>query len=70
MRNINIAILLYQDFKPSNSVISQFFDSDNAMSGFSFNEVDCIRTSNSKVVCCHFSSDGKILASAGHEKKV
>lgn len=38
--------------------------------GFSFNEVSCIRTSNSKVVCCHFSSDGKILASAGHEKKV
>lgn len=38
--------------------------------GFSFNEVGCIRTSNSKVVCCHFSSDGKLLASAGHEKKV
>lgn len=29
-----------------------------------------MRTSNSKVVCCHFSSDGKLLASAGHEKKV
>ncbi|XP_042514032.1 transcriptional corepressor LEUNIG_HOMOLOG-like isoform X2 [Macadamia integrifolia] len=37
--------------------------------GFSFNEVGCIRTSDSKVVCCHFSSDGKLLASAGHEKK-
>eukprot|EP00268_Persea_americana_P059731 TRINITY_DN736_c0_g1_i5.p1 TRINITY_DN736_c0_g1~~TRINITY_DN736_c0_g1_i5.p1 ORF type:complete len:757 (-),score=175.65 TRINITY_DN736_c0_g1_i5:655-2589(-) len=37
--------------------------------GFSFNEFGCIRTSNSKVVCCHFSSDGKLLASAGHEKK-
>ncbi|XP_058094747.1 transcriptional corepressor LEUNIG_HOMOLOG-like isoform X2 [Magnolia sinica] len=37
--------------------------------GFSFSEVGCIRTSNSKVVCCHFSSDGKLLASAGHEKK-
>ncbi|RRT74085.1 hypothetical protein B296_00032698 [Ensete ventricosum] len=36
---------------------------------FSFNEVGCIRTSNSKVVCCHFSSDGKFLASAGHEMK-
>jgi hypothetical protein len=21
-------------------------------------------------VCCHFSTDGKLLASAGHEKKV
>ncbi|MQL71672.1 hypothetical protein Taro_003997 [Colocasia esculenta] len=38
-------------------------------SGFTFNEVSCIRTSNSKVVCCHFSSDGKLLASGGHEKK-
>lgn len=38
--------------------------------GFSFNEVGCIRTSNSTVVCCHFSSDGKVLASAGHEMKV
>ncbi|KAL6638318.1 hypothetical protein ACP70R_025890 [Stipagrostis hirtigluma subsp. patula] len=28
------------------------------------------RTSNNKVVCCHFSTDGKLLASAGHEKKV
>ncbi|KAG0460456.1 hypothetical protein HPP92_020350 [Vanilla planifolia] len=37
--------------------------------GFSFNEVGCIQTSNNIVVCCHFSSDGKLLASAGHEKK-
>lgn len=39
------------------------------VSGFSFGEVGCIRTRN-KVLCCHFSSDGKLLASAGHEKKV
>ncbi|KAL5208360.1 hypothetical protein ABZP36_032795 [Zizania latifolia] len=37
--------------------------------GFTFSEVNCCRTNNSKVVYCHFSSDGKILASAGHEKK-
>ncbi|MCL7049498.1 hypothetical protein MKW94_016769 [Papaver nudicaule] len=37
--------------------------------GFSFSEVGCIRTSNSKVGCCHFSSDGKLLASGGHERK-
>eukprot|EP00252_Welwitschia_mirabilis_P005203 TRINITY_DN1568_c0_g6_i2.p1 TRINITY_DN1568_c0_g6~~TRINITY_DN1568_c0_g6_i2.p1 ORF type:complete len:882 (-),score=202.48 TRINITY_DN1568_c0_g6_i2:799-3444(-) len=36
---------------------------------FSFTEVTTIRASSSKVVCCHFSSDGKLLASAGHEKK-
>ncbi len=40
------------------------------MIGFSFNEVGCLRASTSKVVCCHFSSDGKLLASAGHDKKV
>ncbi|KAL5990416.1 hypothetical protein ACLOJK_011316 [Asimina triloba] len=38
--------------------------------GFSFSEVGSICTSSGKVVCCHFSSDGKLLASAGHEKKV
>ncbi|GAV59020.1 WD40 domain-containing protein/LisH domain-containing protein [Cephalotus follicularis] len=38
--------------------------------GFTFSEVSSIRKSNNKVVCCHFSSDGKILASAGHDKKV
>ncbi|XP_039010152.1 transcriptional corepressor LEUNIG_HOMOLOG-like isoform X2 [Hibiscus syriacus] len=37
---------------------------------FGFNEVGSIRKSNSKVTCCHFSSDGKLLASAGHDKKV
>ncbi|XP_077229855.1 transcriptional corepressor LEUNIG_HOMOLOG-like isoform X2 [Tasmannia lanceolata] len=36
---------------------------------FSFSEVGSMRSSNGKVVCCHFSSDGKLLASAGHEKK-
>ncbi|CAN6684757.1 unnamed protein product [Malus baccata var. baccata] len=33
-------------------------------------KVGCIRTRTSKVTCCHFSSDGKLLASAGHDKKV
>ncbi|AEC08720.1 Transcriptional corepressor LEUNIG_HOMOLOG [Arabidopsis thaliana] len=37
---------------------------------FSFNEVSCIRKSASKVICCSFSYDGKLLASAGHDKKV
>ncbi|XP_050218579.1 transcriptional corepressor LEUNIG_HOMOLOG isoform X2 [Mercurialis annua] len=38
--------------------------------GFSFSEVGSICKSNGKVVCCHFSTDGKLLASAGHDKKV
>ncbi|KAJ6821444.1 transcriptional corepressor LEUNIG-like protein isoform X4 [Iris pallida] len=37
--------------------------------GFAFTEMGS-RSSNNKVLCCHFSSDGKLLASAGHEKKV
>lgn len=42
----------------------------SSIPGFTFGEVGCIRTRNSKVTCCHFSSDGKLLASAGHDKKV
>ncbi|KAG6409643.1 hypothetical protein SASPL_127684 [Salvia splendens] len=37
--------------------------------GFTFAEVSSVRASSSKVVCCHFSSDGKLLASGGHDKK-
>ncbi|GMH25856.1 hypothetical protein Nepgr_027699 [Nepenthes gracilis] len=36
--------------------------------GFTFGEVGCLPTRN-KVTSCHFSSDGKFLASAGHDKK-
>lgn len=36
---------------------------------FTFAEFSCIRTRNI-VTSCHFSSDGKLLASAGEEKKV
>lgn len=32
--------------------------------------MNAVRASSSKVVCCHFSSDGKLLASGGHDKKV
>ncbi|CAN6456263.1 unnamed protein product [Victoria cruziana] len=37
--------------------------------GCTFSEISSVRASSSKVTCCHFSSDGKLLASAGHEKK-
>ncbi|KAE9459168.1 hypothetical protein C3L33_08928, partial [Rhododendron williamsianum] len=39
------------------------------ITGFTFTEVSSVRASGSKVVCCHFSSDGKLLASGGHDKK-
>ncbi|XP_020232514.1 transcriptional corepressor LEUNIG_HOMOLOG [Cajanus cajan] len=38
--------------------------------GFTFAEFGCIRTRCSKVTSCHFSSDGKWLASAGDDMKV
>ncbi|QCD97268.1 hypothetical protein DEO72_LG6g1978 [Vigna unguiculata] len=38
--------------------------------GFTFAEVSSIRSRNIKVTCCHFSSDGKWLASAGDVMKV
>ncbi|CAI9107800.1 OLC1v1007246C1 [Oldenlandia corymbosa var. corymbosa] len=41
---------------------------ENSESSFNFVELGCIRTRN-KVICCDFSSDGKFLASAGHDKK-
>ncbi|KAK7246481.1 hypothetical protein RIF29_41349 [Crotalaria pallida] len=42
----------------------------NENRGFSFEQIGCFSKSKSKVLSSHFSSDGKILASAGHEKKV
>ncbi|KAJ4749514.1 Transcriptional corepressor leunig-like protein [Rhynchospora pubera] len=41
----------------------------DASKGFTFNEIGCTRASTNKVVCCHFSSDGKLLATGGHDKK-
>lgn len=35
----------------------------------SFKEVAVIQASSDKVNCCHFSSDGKLLASGGRDKK-
>lgn len=35
-----------------------------------FTEVNSVRASTAKVVCCHFSSDGKLLATGGHDMKV
>ncbi|KAE9599272.1 putative transcription factor WD40-like family [Lupinus albus] len=44
--------------------------SRNENKGFTFEEVGCLHSSKGKILSTHFSSDGKILASAGHEKKV
>ncbi|KAH7572338.1 hypothetical protein JRO89_XS04G0240000 [Xanthoceras sorbifolium] len=43
--------------------------SSEVSKGFTFSETRHITASNSKVECCHFSSDGKLLATGGHDKK-
>ncbi|XP_059596258.1 transcriptional corepressor LEUNIG_HOMOLOG isoform X4 [Vitis vinifera] len=42
----------------------------NEDTGFTFKEVGRLQASKGKVLCCHFSSDGKMLVSSGHDKKV
>ncbi|XP_071722577.1 transcriptional corepressor LEUNIG-like, partial [Rutidosis leptorrhynchoides] len=37
--------------------------------GFTFTEYRTIPSGTSKLECCHFSSDGKLLAIGGHDKK-
>ncbi|XP_057437045.1 transcriptional corepressor LEUNIG_HOMOLOG-like isoform X3 [Lotus japonicus] len=56
---------LYGTIKPSPAEQQK-----ESSKGFTFAEFGCIRTRNSTVTCCHFSSDGKMLASAGDDKKV
>ena len=43
---------------------------DIVVPGFGFSEVAKARASYTKVICCDFSSDGKLLATGGHDKKV
>ncbi|CAL5198550.1 unnamed protein product [Lathyrus oleraceus] len=38
--------------------------------GFSFMEIKHGKASSHKVTCCHFSLDGKLLVTAGHDNKV
>ncbi|KAF2298405.1 hypothetical protein GH714_023478 [Hevea brasiliensis] len=41
----------------------------DANDGFTFTEVNSVKASSMKVISCHFSADGKWLATAGHDKK-
>lgn len=38
--------------------------------GFTFSEVRSIPAGTSKIECCNFSRDGKLLATGGHDRKV
>ncbi|TVU21572.1 hypothetical protein EJB05_31218 [Eragrostis curvula] len=42
----------------------------NSDKGSILREISSARASTSSVLCCHFSSDGKLLATGGHDKKV
>ncbi|KAK3164043.1 hypothetical protein QOZ80_1AG0011820 [Eleusine coracana subsp. coracana] len=42
----------------------------NSDKGSILQEISSARASTSRVLCCHFSSDGKLLATGGHDKKV
>ncbi|XP_021606125.2 transcriptional corepressor LEUNIG isoform X2 [Manihot esculenta] len=47
----------------------RFGQSADINKGFALSEIRHVPVSTSKVECCHFSSDGKLLATGGHDKK-
>ncbi|KAM0866812.1 hypothetical protein ACQ4PT_042391 [Festuca glaucescens] len=63
----NVESFLSQDDMDPRDSLGRCMD---ASKGFGFSEVAKARASAHKVVCCHFSSDGKLLATGGHDKKV
>ncbi|KAJ8549887.1 hypothetical protein K7X08_033594 [Anisodus acutangulus] len=38
--------------------------------GIAFEEIRNLHTTKSELLCCHFNSEGELLATAGHDKKV
>ncbi|KAI9107131.1 hypothetical protein K1719_022659 [Acacia pycnantha] len=63
----NVESFLSHDDTDPRDAVGRCMDISKGL--FSFSEVSSVRASASKVVCCHFSSDGKLLASGGHDKK-
>ncbi|XP_008673193.1 transcriptional corepressor LEUNIG-like isoform X7 [Zea mays] len=64
----NVESFLSQDDMDPRETMGRCMDSSKA--GLGFTEVAKARASTNKVVCCHFSLDGKLLATGGHDKKV
>ncbi|CAL9071745.1 unnamed protein product [Musa textilis] len=62
----NVESFLSHDDADPRDVVGRSMD---AAKGFRFTEFIAARASTNKVVCCHFSSDGKLLATGGHDKK-
>ncbi|RWW00103.1 hypothetical protein GW17_00036948, partial [Ensete ventricosum] len=69
----NVESFLSHDEADPRDVVGRSMDAakdlSTALSGFRFTEFIAARASTNKVVCCHFSSDGKLLATGGHDKK-
>ncbi|XP_065010323.1 transcriptional corepressor LEUNIG-like isoform X1 [Musa acuminata AAA Group] len=67
----NVESFLSHDDADPRDVVGRSMDSAKAiaLSGFMFNVISSAKASTNKVVCCHFSSDGKLLATGGHDKK-
>ncbi|CAL4962715.1 unnamed protein product [Urochloa decumbens] len=63
----NVESFLSQDDMDPRETMGRCMDSSK---GLGFTEVAKARASTNKVVCCHFSVDGKLLATGGHDKKV
>jgi WD40 repeat protein len=63
----NVESFLSQDDMDPRDSLGRCMD---ASKGYGFAEVAKARASATKVVCCHFSSDGKLLATGGHDKTV
>ncbi|GAU41981.1 hypothetical protein TSUD_306870 [Trifolium subterraneum] len=62
----NVESFLSQDDTDPRDPVGHCMD---VSKGFTFSDVNSVRASSSKIACCHFSSDGKLLASGGHDKK-
>ncbi|KAF8400723.1 hypothetical protein HHK36_014023 [Tetracentron sinense] len=61
----NVESFLSHDDTDPRDTVSRGMD----VSKGTFTEVGFIQASTNKVICCDFSSDGKLLASGGHDKK-
>ncbi|KAI4379764.1 hypothetical protein MLD38_006018 [Melastoma candidum] len=64
--DVNVESFLSPDDTDIRDTVGRCMD---ATKGISFEEINSVRASSNKVICCHFSSDGKLLATGGHDKK-
>ncbi|KAI4376325.1 hypothetical protein MLD38_014102 [Melastoma candidum] len=64
--DVNVESFLSPDDTDIQDTVGRCMD---VSKGISFHEFNSVRASSNKVICCHFSSDGKLLATGGHDKK-